>query len=362
MRWMVALGFLAAVGVQAQTVETGTLGGAEYRVDVPANWNHSLVVFYHGYSEKPTHFSKGPAAPGYTLPFLGRGFAVVESGFSVTGWALPQAFAETEMLRQKFVKDHGQPTETYVTGESMGGALTMMTFEKNPGPYNGALDLCGAVLPANEWSQRRFALLAAFEFYFPGVLPELQPTPVDYVETEPVHQKVLAALASKPKEAVIIRLLTGLYTDEYVAHLMQYVVYQASDFARKAGGSVVDTRNWIYTGTGSAEGDFALNNGVKRYSADPVARKWMVENYSATGHVVKPMLAVHTVVDNLIPAGSLELYAERVAEAGNADRFVQQYVDRVGHCAFTNDEIGRAFDELLGWVHGGAKPLGGKLP
>ena len=29
--------------------ETGTAGGAPYRIDVPAPWNGGLVVFYHGY-------------------------------------------------------------------------------------------------------------------------------------------------------------------------------------------------------------------------------------------------------------------------------------------------------------------------
>ena len=74
------------------------------------------------------------------------------------------------------------------------------------------------------------------------------------------------------------------------------------------------------------------------------------------------MLAIHTVYDTLIPATSLAEYSQRVSETGSVDFFTQQYVDHVGHCAVTNDEIGRAFDELVGWVHGGPKPKGGKLP
>ena len=35
----------------AGTTEVGTLSGTPYRIDVPANWNHSLVVYFHGYSE-----------------------------------------------------------------------------------------------------------------------------------------------------------------------------------------------------------------------------------------------------------------------------------------------------------------------
>ena len=32
----------------AGITEVGLLDGAAYRIDVPAHWNHSLVVFYHG--------------------------------------------------------------------------------------------------------------------------------------------------------------------------------------------------------------------------------------------------------------------------------------------------------------------------
>ncbi len=361
--WLGSLWVALAGGVAfAQgTVETGTMDGAEYRMDVPAGWNHSLIVYYHGYAETPTHFSK-TAGPGAGAPFLKRGYAVVQSGYSTTGWAIVQAYAETEKLRKMFVMARGPVRETYVTGYSMGGELTMMTMERNPEPYVGALDLCGAIVPANEWAQRRFALRAAFDFYFPGALPGIAPAPVDYVETPAVGKAVLDALRAKPEDAEKMRRLTGLYQDEDVAHLMQYVTYQASDFARKAGGSVVDTMNWIYTGTGSAEEDYRLNDGVKRYAAEAGARRWIVENYSGTGRLKKPMLAVHTVYDPLIPAGSLAMYAERVAEAGDSDRFVQQFVDHAGHCAISEEEVGRAFDELVGWVHGGVRPIGGKLP
>ena len=38
---------------QPAAVETGTLDGAAYRIDIPANWNHGLVVYFHGYAVTP---------------------------------------------------------------------------------------------------------------------------------------------------------------------------------------------------------------------------------------------------------------------------------------------------------------------
>ena len=73
------------------------------------------------------------------------------------------------------------------------------------------------------------------------------------------------------------------------------------------------------------------------------------------------MLALHTIYDPLIPATTLSLYASEVAHAGFADNLVQQYVHREGHCTFTPEEVGRAFDELVLWAHTGRAPQAGLL-
>jgi len=62
-----------------------------------------------------------------------------------------------------------------------------------------------------------------------------------------------------------------------------------------------------------------------------------------------------------VPAASANEYALAVARAGHGDNFVQQYVDREGHCVFTPQEIGHAFDELVAWQHSGKRPSSGKL-
>ena len=38
------------------TTEVGVLGGAAYRIDIPSDWNGSLVVYYHGYAEHGASF------------------------------------------------------------------------------------------------------------------------------------------------------------------------------------------------------------------------------------------------------------------------------------------------------------------
>jgi len=173
---------------------------------------------------------------------------------------------------------------------------------------------------------------------------------------------VLSALRSKPDAAVAMRELTKLHTDVEVARAIGYFTYVIGDLQKKAGGNPFDNRNWIYTGTSvNTVTDYALNDGVHRYAPNPKARNYLMAHYVPSGRLTKPMLALHTIYDPLIPANSLTLYASEVAHAGYADNLVQQYVHREGHCTFTSDEVGHAFDELLTWVHGGKAPQAGFL-
>ncbi len=347
----------------AGTTEVGVLTGAEYRIDVPANWNHGLVVFYHGYSERPFRYRLDGSIGLQVEPMLRRGYAIIQSGYSQTGWALQVAYPETETLRKYFVKKYGQPRETIAAGGSMGGALVMVTMELNQkNTYIGGLDLCGAVGPSYVHLDRRFAWRAAFDYYFPGLMPPLVPVPANFEESEPLRQRVLTAMRANPTAASAMRNLTGLQSDIEVARAVGYYTYVVGDLQRKSGGNPFDNRNYLYTGTSTdSKTDYALNDGVRRYPADFKARAYLLSHYSPSGRLTRPMLAVHTIYDPLIPATTLSLYDAEVAEAGYSQNFVQQYVNREGHCTFSADEVGRSFDELLRWVHIGVAPQPGLL-
>ncbi len=345
------------------TVEVGVLNGAEYRIDVPADWNGSLVVYYHGYAEHGVTFHLVEHLRGDLQSLTERHYAVAQSAYSEGGWALQQAYPESEALRHYFDHRYGHPKETYAVGRSMGGALVMITLELNPKPFAGGLDLCGAVGPTFVSFDRRFALRAAFDAYFPGVMGPLVPVPADYDDTAAVRERVANALKANPADALLIRTLMGLHTDANVARDIGYFTFVIADMQRRAGGNPFDNRNWIYTGTNPVvtTTDISLNETVRRYPAEKKARDYLIRHYTPSGHLGRPMLAVHTVFDPLIPAGQLELYNEMVEGAGMGDRLVQQYVPHDGHCAVTPEETGRAFDELITWTHGGVRPEPGLL-
>jgi len=345
------------------TTEVGTLNGTAYRIDVPEGWNHQLIVFYHGYAEHPVSFHIADRLIGQEQPFFDRHYAIAQSAYSETGWALEQAYPETEALRRYFSKAYGAPRETYAVGYSMGGLLVSITLELNSKPYTGGLDFCGAVGPTSEAFEKRFAMRAAFDHYFPGLLPPLLNTPPFFDDSPAQQDRLLAALRADPGAAAIMRSLIGVHTDADVAHDISYYTYVVGDLQRRAGGNPFDNRNYIYTGAtpGSSAADYELNDKVHRYAATPQARAYLTRHYTPSGHLGRPMLAIHTVYDPIVLVPSITLYNHMVESAGDAQNLVQQYVDREGHCNFTEEQIGSAFDELVRWTHNGPRPTPGLL-
>lgn len=343
--------------------EIGKLDGVNYRIDVPASWNHGLIVYFHGYSETPVEFRVPGGTTEVMEPMLERGYAIAQSAYSLPGWALAEAVPESEALRLYFQKRYGKPEETIGIGVSMGGAILSETLERNPKPYIGALDLCGSVGPTYEAFQRRFAWRAAFDFYFPGIMPPLVPVPVEYHETTALRARIAAALKGNPAAASQLRNLTGLHTDQDLMRDVSYFTFVLTEMQHRSGGNPFDNRDTLYVGTtpGSTTSDEALNDGVKRYAADEAARRYLVAHYTPSGKLTRPMLALHTTYDPLVPGWTLARYADIIAEAGYSENFVQQYVHKEGHCAFSPKVVGESFDELIDWLRTGKRPVPGLL-
>lgn len=339
-------------------VEIGTLDGASYRIDFPENWNGILLIYYHGYSEHPVIFNKDePNEMG--SGFAAAGYAVAQSGYSEIGFALEHAIPETEALRRYTIAHYGQPKETYVLGHSMGGQLTMITMESYPSRYDGALPLCGLLEPTNWAVGHGLALRAAFDYYYPGLLPGPVGVPDSVVFDDSIVDKVLKTLPSNPKGLAELMALTHMKTESDLASGMVFSTFIERDFEQKLGSPVIDNHNYIYAG---GPDDNALNDGVKRYTASDAALAYLKTWYTPTGVLLKPMLAVHTTYDPIIPADSVRLYAEAVQRAGSSANFVQQYVKADGHCHISAEETTAALDELIQWKRTGKRPSGGALP
>lgn len=347
----------APSAVPVPSIETGELDGAAYRIDIPADWNRGLVVFFHGYAAEPVRFRDAERLSPILEPAFAQGFAVIQSAYSRTGWAVEQAAAETEALRRRFVARHGAPKQTFAVGLSMGGLLTAMALETKPAAYDGGLSLCGVLAPADRLLNRGFALRAAFDHYFPDLLGPLVPVPDDYRSTGAVQARIAAALESDPKAHAALRAVNGAGDERSLPGVIAFAGEIVKELQRRTGGNPFANADLVYAGTGD---DVALNDGVKRYRADPKAAAYLARWYTPSGRLAGPLLALHNVGDPLVSASTAFEYSQAAQRAGSADRFVQQYADAQAHCAFTPEQVGRAFGELRAWVREGRRPSPGR--
>jgi alpha-beta hydrolase superfamily lysophospholipase len=357
-RVLLALAGASATLFAAASLEKGEINGASFRIDVPESWKGGLVMFCHGYSATPVTY-EAPKVYKLLEPFLDQGYAIAQSAYAATGWAIADAVRDTEALRQYFVRKYGAPKETYISGGSMGGFLTIAIIEKYPAAYQGGLALCGPLAPASVFIERRgFDLRVVFDSYFPGALPPIDKVPSDYSSGPERIKKLTALLDSKPQEAANVRRFAALRLNAEVAWAVSLFTNIVKDVQQRGGGNPFDNTNTIYEGTGD---DYALNDRVRRYKADAQAAEYLRANYTPTGRLLKPLVAIHTTYDPLVPPWLTNAYSAATGQAGASGLFVQQYVKRTGHCAISPDDVASSFAQLRKWVSEGVKPPAGAI-
>jgi len=353
-----ALGCAAAPNGDTK-IEIGEINGAKFRIDVPKNWNGGLVMYCHGYSPIAVTYKEEPLNPALAV-FTDQGYALAESGYAAGGWAIQEAVQDTEALRRYFIAKYGQPKETYVTGHSMGGFLTMLFMERFPTSYDAGLALCGPLAPTTYFMERgAFDARVVFDYYYPGVLPSPDKIPADYKITKESSDQLQAIIDRDPQKAAALLRYSGAHSTKDLAGVTIFITGMLRELQQRSGGNPFDNRNVIYE---SADNYNELNDGVKRYAADPRAAEYIRTWYTPTGRLTHPMLAIHTSYDPLVPVRIPDRYPELVEQTGSQAMFVQQYVKHDGHCAILPNEIAAGFTELRAWKDNGVRPHSGLHP
>src|SRR5437764_1166272 len=231
--------FTASLAASAKT-ETGEINGAKFRIDMPENWNGGLVMYCHGYSPAPGSFDNPKPNPVLDV-FTKEGYAVAQSGYAAGGWAIQESVQDTEALRRYFSHKYGAPKETYITGHSMGGFLTMTLLETFPNVYDGGLALCGPLGAASWFMTRRvFDMRVVFDYLFPGALPNPVKIPADFMMSPAMNGTIEKLLDSKPEQASILRRWTGLRNNKDTAGTLVFFTYILKELEARAGGNPFD--------------------------------------------------------------------------------------------------------------------------
>lgn len=340
-------------------VDTGTLNGAPYRIEIPAGWNGGLVMYAHGYEIVGTPFEPEiPRHADFRRAFTSRGFAFAQSWYRGQGFAVREGIEDTEALRRHFVARYGRPDSTFVTGHSMGGLITVATIETRAAEYDGALPFCGILAPAVDALRARlFDVLVTFDYLYPGVLTQ-SPRGLEDLDTPiPSRDSIAAAVRANPVAAEALDRRFGVRPQNLPGLVWFYAVIDR-ELRQRAGGNPFENRGSAYHGLGD---DAAFNRGVRRYAADSAAVAYLRAWFSPTGRIADPVLAVHTTYDAVVEPEQMDRYRALAQRAGAADRFAASYVVADGHCVFTPAQVGAAFDNLRAWAATGVRPAEGEI-
>ncbi|HEY3957638.1 MAG TPA: hypothetical protein VGM53_30085 [Streptosporangiaceae bacterium] len=395
----------AASGPAAVKRYTGTFkDGATYLIQVPAKWNGTLLLYSHGYvvpgTSNPAQDSSDSLTGGW---LLSHGYALAGSSYAITGWAVAAALPDQIHTLNVFGTLVGKPSRTIAWGGSLGGMITAGLVQRYPSRFTAAAPLCGVLsggvatwntaldaefafqqlidpsvsvvnitnpgpnlisaLNAAAKAQKtaagraRLALATALADT-PGWFTPLsaQPAPTDYTAQE-ANQYLWATQVTFPfafdLRAQLEQLAGGNPSSNTGVNYFQ-------DLLKSADLSEVLA---LYHKAGlSLDGDLAKLAAAPRVSADPAARKYLVQHITYTGKLAVPVLTMHTTGDGLVVPENEQAYNADVAKAGDSAMLQQVFVSRAGHCAFTPAENITTLRALVQRVNTGSWNPGALTP
>lgn len=370
------------VPADARCFQDRDANGAYVLAAVPKTWSGVLVVHSHGGPRtSPLDPKVNDEDLGRFAFFVREGHAWVNSSYRRPGFGVQMAVEDTEAARRYFLETisplAGRPRIVIAHGQSWGGNVTAKLIEMDgerpqaERAYAGAL-LTSAVLPggaASYWF--RADLRAVYQFYCQN---HPRPNEEQYVvatglprgarmKDADLRARIDACTGvSKPaaertaEQARALANITGV-VKIVEPSLMGHMAWATQLFREvsleRFGGNSFSNLGVTYTGSGD---DAALNAGVARFGADPKAVAAMDQDGKVKGTFAVPVLTMHATSDPTAFVENDFAYRSIVEAAGNGDRLVQVFVDEAVHSRFLTPQYVAAFNALIGWTGGQAKP------
>ncbi len=373
------LPFAAIPGIPTQRL-WGIHNNAGFRIEVPDNWNGSLVLWAHGFRGNRLELTVDDHP--LRLFLIANGYAWAASSYSKNAYDPAQGAKDTHALTTYFNGRFGRPVRTYITGASMGGHVTGIVAEQWHQSYDGAMPICGVL---GDYELFDFFLdfnVAAQTLSGVGRLFPYDPA--DYVGVAVPATKRRLELVPNTFPFTLnaagrnLRSLTQLRSGGVRPVFDQGFLFWngvAGDFLFGLGaqigdgslprhpGVVVDNIGIVYqfdTNPAQSAEEATFNAAVQRVAADPQGRhRNGISNVPpTTGDLRIPMVSLHTLGDLFVPFLMEQVYAERVAAKGGSHLLVQRAIRDFGHCTFTPTELVEGFVDLVRWVEAGVKPAG----
>jgi dienelactone hydrolase len=376
---------------------TGSIDGAEYRVETPANWNGTLILFSHGYIPEGAPFPPGVSLANRVETeqwLLDHGYALAGSDFQGrTGLVVKEALTDNLALLNWFDTHVGRPRHTIASGFSMGGGIATRLAEQNPRRIDGVLSISGqqdAQSTMNRELDATFAVrtlltddqrLALVKAPDPAHSVAVLQAAVQQALTTPEGRAKLAligaisglpgwASAHEPRPTELVEAVRQQEWWLEAAFIASLGPTGRVDIERRAGGNPsfnvgVDYARELdrsgqrafveqaYRVAGADLGaDLRVLAGAPRIAPDPAAVAWMCRYGVSRATAPTPVVTLHGVAEGIIQSDS-RWYGEQVRRQ---DNLRQLYVDRGDHGPFTAAEEILALQGLVTRVETGRWP------
>jgi pimeloyl-ACP methyl ester carboxylesterase len=384
----------------AVTCKVGqTSDGSTWKIEVPMNWNGTLLLYSHGYVAPGPNPPADDAGSRQVADYLlARGFALAGSSYASSGWAVADAFRDQEALLDEFRRDFRKPDQMIAWGHSMGGMITAGLLQLHPKQFVGGLAMCGLLGGGIGLWNTNLDLQVAFKTLMmrdpnpavSGPASSLRLTHVQNAQANIGAAEAALAGAQQTQEGRARIALAAAMIDlpdwfslaapepgatDYASWeqnqfqamqiQMAFVFGFRQELETRAGGNPTwntgidyaaqlqhsadrDEVQALYQAAGlDLNADVAAINATQRITPDAAAARYMERNIVYTGNLHVPLLTIHTTSDFLVPFQHEQAFAAGVAGAKRSALLRQLFVHRPGHCAFTGAETATALDVLL---------------
>lgn len=283
------------------TQQLGALGGANYEILVPNNWNGMLVIGVRGYSHTEPPITGLMHQIGMNMINI-RGVAFAWSTFGEGGTCINKGMIRTHQLTEYVIENYEVTGKVFLYGISMGGLISCLLAEKYPNLYDGVLDLCG---PKD---------MASLYYYKKDI--------IDLTTAAEIKAYLSGAPADMPEWFT-----SGLNNTE----LMQWrkmLTVQLADQAIEFGGTP-ETKPKVF------------ERMAPIYHAD----------------ISIPVISLIGELDTGVPTFQFDMYYDAVEEAGSLDYYRSYMITNATHASLPIFQAGTIrFTQLMNWAVTGTPP------
>jgi hypothetical protein len=385
----------------AVTCVTGTADdGSTFKAEMPQGWNGTLLLYSHGYVPPVVPNPAAEDAPNRAVAdqLLAEGFALAGSSYASNGWAVQEALRDQVDLLDRFRRRFDKPRRTIAWGDSMGGMITAGLIQRNPRRFDAALPMCGILGGAvGLWNQNldleyalKTLLSASPDPAVSGPASQLQLVHIaNWPANVALATAAVAAAQATADGRARLALAAALFPlpdwydvgSQRPAHSdyawrqeqqlkalqfqLAFIFGFRAEVEQRAGGNPSwnvgvdyghllarsvdrDLVQALYRQSNlDLRHDLGLLADGPRVRADLTATGYLVRNVVYDGHIRMPVLTLHTTADGLVVSPHERAYRDAVRRAGQGRLLEQLFVDRPGHCTFTDSERLAALDVLL---------------